>query len=558
VEVEADAAVVVRTRDASDAALAPRAAWRGPAGARRAVILEADDLGLLYAFNEGIRSAYRTGSLTSTCLRANGYAYEHALSEVLPSCPKLGVGVHLCLNEAAPVASPKRVPALLDGAGNLRPGYLWLMRLARTGEGIRQIEVELRAQIEKVAADGVSIDHVNSHQHVHMIPAIFRLTCRLAREYGIRCVRLVRELPYWAGGLRRQWLPYVNTNYVKHLLLNHLARRAELALRGAELHTTDYFVGVRYTARMDVPMVVGGLAAAGPGSVEVLLHPAIGPDARDARYPNPGVERYARSPHRSIELRSLRSRRLAQFLGQEGCMATNFAALADLHDVQRIPTRRPEIEAADRALCRSVELACPPWVSAAAEDSRAFAELLLALTRPGQRVLDVGTGTGILAICLARAGRCAHAVDIAPLAVRTARANAHRNAARVDIRASDLLAAVEGRFDLIAFNPPYGFGPDNVVTSVAKHVLRQVPWVRRSSGTIMPRTVLKYHQELIARLVREAREHLAPGGAILIHAYLSEVRPLCSVLPASASVELLEHDGLAANRTVGMLVRPGE
>jgi hypothetical protein len=71
---------------------------------RRCLILEADDLGLLYAFNEGVLHAYPGGMLTSTRLRANGYAYDHAIHEVLPRCPALGVGLHLCLNEAEPVA----------------------------------------------------------------------------------------------------------------------------------------------------------------------------------------------------------------------------------------------------------------------------------------------------------------------------------------------------------------------------------------------------------------------------------------------------------------------
>src|SRR5262249_32493396 len=157
----------------------------------------------------------------------------------------------------------------------------------------------------------------------------------------------------------------------------------ELALRSAGLHTTDYFVGVNYTAHMDVPMVLGGLAAAGAGSIEVLLHPAIGPDPRDVRYPSPSLQRYVRSPRRGVALTSLRSRRLAEFLRQEGCMATNFAALAELRDADQIPARHPSIAAADHALCRAVELSCPPWVSAAEDDSRAFAELLLSQTQPG-------------------------------------------------------------------------------------------------------------------------------------------------------------------------------
>src|SRR5262245_57209866 len=113
------------------------------ATARRSIILEADDLGLLYAFNEGIRESFQRGSLTSACLRANGYAFQHAINEVLPDCPHLAVGVHLCLNEADPVAARERVGPLLNYDGRLRAGFAWLRRIARAPRGMEAIEHEL-------------------------------------------------------------------------------------------------------------------------------------------------------------------------------------------------------------------------------------------------------------------------------------------------------------------------------------------------------------------------------------------------------------------------------
>lgn len=525
------------------------------ASARRSLILEADDLGLLYAFNEGIRAAYHEGLLTSTCLRANGYAYEHAIKEILPVCPDLGVGIHLCLNEAEPVADRERVPLLLDDCGSLRRGFFWLMKLARTAAGLQQIEIEFRAQIARVLGDGIRVDHLNSHQHVHMIPAIFRLTCRLAREFGIPCVRLVRELPYGAGGLRKHVQPYVNSNFAKRLLLNRLARINEKAASKFGIPTTDYFVGVNYTSDMSTRPVVSGLQAAPYGSVELLLHPAIGPDRRDVRYPTPSLYKYVTARQRGMELRSLRSPKLSDFLRREGWKPMTFGAWARARPASDTPRSTPVVPDDARHVCETVELACPPWVSEAQEDSRVFAQLILTQSSPGQRVLDVGTGTGILAICLAKLGRSVVAVDISAAAVRTARANAARSGVSFECYESDLLTSVQGRFDLIAFNPPYAFRRDNFVTSVARHVLRRVPWIRQHSGLAMPRTVLKYHQQLIAQLMAQAPDHLTPGGAVLLHAYESEVEPLTHVLPDGATVELLQHPQLTTNRTVGMLVR---
>lgn len=74
------------------------------------------------------------------------------------------------------------------------------------------------------------------------------------------------------------------------------------------------------------------------------------------------------------------------------------------------------------------------------------------------RALDMGTGTGVGAVFLARRGWQVVAVDINPEAVRCARANTLLNNLedRIEVRQGDLFGPVEGeRFDLILFNPPF-------------------------------------------------------------------------------------------------------
>lgn len=520
---------------------------------RRCVIIEGDDLGLLYSFNEGIRTAYHEGVLTSTCLRANGYAYEHAVREVLPACPGLGVGVHLCLNEAEPVAPRSEVPNLLEGRGQLRGGYLWLRRLARTRSGLRQIERELRAQIERVVADNIQIDHLNSHQHVHMIPAIFRLTCRLAREYRIGSIRLTREAGYYAGGWRKTLQPWVNTNLLKLLLLNSYARINETAAGNYGLVTTDYFLGVTYTAHMSRTAVLAGLESTPYGCVELLLHPAIGPDPRDRHYPTRSLARYVAAPQRRRELKSLCSDALAGFLQREGWNIMTYSGWSNQVQQHQPRVSTPAVPAAVVEFCNQLPLRCPPWVSEAQADSRAFAQLAVSQTQPGMRVLDVGTGTGVLAISLAHFGCNVTASDVSTLALRTAAANARRQNVSLRRVHSDLLENIHERFDLIAFNPPYNFRPDNFAMNVAKHVVRRMRFVQRNSGLAMPRAVLRFHQQLIERLIQQAPDRLNPGGVLLLHAFESEVAALAKVMPADATYELLRLPR-TDTRTIGMRI----
>ncbi|HYP38812.1 MAG TPA: methyltransferase [Chloroflexia bacterium] len=127
------------------------------------------------------------------------------------------------------------------------------------------------------------------------------------------------------------------------------------------------------------------------------------------------------------------------------------------------------------------------------------------LSRPGvvsptDRVLDVGTGSGIAAIAAARVGaKDVVAVDVNPQAVICAQGNIARMGLRerVDVRESDLFAAVpEEQFDLLVCNPPYFRG---VPANMAEHAYM--------AGA---------DYEWLARFSQEARGHLSAGGRCLM------------------------------------------
>ncbi|HYO51052.1 MAG TPA: methyltransferase [Chloroflexia bacterium] len=127
------------------------------------------------------------------------------------------------------------------------------------------------------------------------------------------------------------------------------------------------------------------------------------------------------------------------------------------------------------------------------------------LSRPGviaptNRVLDVGTGSGIAAIAAARAGaKEVVAVDVNPQAVRCAKDNvAHMGLrGRVEVRESDMFTAVPGeRFDLLVCNPPYFRGVPTNLADGAYMAGADYEWLDRFS--------------------HEARSHLCASGRCLI------------------------------------------
>jgi predicted glycoside hydrolase/deacetylase ChbG (UPF0249 family) len=96
----------------------------------------------------------------------------------------LSIGAHLNVSLGAPL-TPAYPAGLLTERGGFdkrlaRNGATWTDELHR--EAARR---EWRAQIDKLQANGIALDHLDSHHHVHLLKPLFSLALELAREYGL-------------------------------------------------------------------------------------------------------------------------------------------------------------------------------------------------------------------------------------------------------------------------------------------------------------------------------------------------------------------------------------
>jgi methylase of polypeptide subunit release factors len=107
----------------------------------------------------------------------------------------------------------------------------------------------------------------------------------------------------------------------------------------------------------------------------------------------------------------------------------------------------------------------------------------------GRRALDVGTGSGVLALVLARAGARVTATDLSPAALASAAEDAARLGLQIEPVQADLFP--EGRFDLVACNPP---------------------WLPGEAVTPLERAVYDPGGRFLSRFLAEVALHLAPGG----------------------------------------------
>ena len=208
----------------------------------RQLIVTADDVGLDPGMTEGAIRAHREGIVTACSVVANGATFDDAIAR-LRDVPSLEVGVHLTLVEERPLTAmrfPKKYTSFVP---------LYLARAIPT----RAIERELRAQIEKVLATGLTVTHLNGHQHLHLLPRIVRLVKRLAGEYLIEYVRIVNE----KGSTRRYAIA----------ALSALGRRA----KGPG--TNERTIGVAEAGHIsDVVPLLDRIE----GVTELVTHPGVG------------------------------------------------------------------------------------------------------------------------------------------------------------------------------------------------------------------------------------------------------------------------------------------
>jgi len=155
----------------------------------------------------------------------------------------------------------------------------------------------------------------------------------------------------------------------------------------------------------------------------------------------------------------------------------------------------------------------PPLLVPRPETEHLVENVLAHIGDAPARVLDLGTGTGCVAVSIAVNAPQAFVVatDVRAEAVETARENAQRHGVkgRMDFRRGDLFAALEakdGLFDVVCSNPPY-------VEDGAWETLSPVIRLHEDRGAVCggPEGL-----DLTERIIREARQYLKPHGLLAI------------------------------------------
>jgi release factor glutamine methyltransferase len=177
-------------------------------------------------------------------------------------------------------------------------------------------------------------------------------------------------------------------------------------------------------------------------------------------------------------------------------------------------------------------------------ETETLVEIALESVPPAARILDLGTGSGVLIVTLLaeRADATGIAVDIDPAALQVAAANAARHSVerRVIFRQSDWAKAVDGRFDLIVSNPPYV--PADTVAALDPEVR---DWEPRHALTAGPSGLEAYE-----RIAGNLDRLMAPSGTALFEIGFDQGNSVATVFRNSGFGAVDVHSDLSGRDRV--------
>lgn len=265
----------------------------------------ADDYGLNESASARIRQCVARGALNKVSVFPNfDLPDRNGLQNVLLS-------LHLNLVEGKCMAPAAELDLLAEKDGTFRHtfGGLFLHNALHGKRMEAQLYQEIRAQVRffrSLLPPGTPFG-IDSHQHTHMIPAVFRVLLRVLREEKLEPAYLRIPAEPISPFLQTPslWFTYRPVNLIKQWLLTFLWLINKPMLKRFPLPTADFF-GILFSGQMDEPRVRKLLpkfirrAAKTGRDIEVLFHPGY-PEPDEANLNTLAFERFYRSKNRTVE-----------------------------------------------------------------------------------------------------------------------------------------------------------------------------------------------------------------------------------------------------------------
>ena len=231
------------------------------------LIVTADDFGLTHSINEGILMAVREGVVTNINLITTGDAANEAIGIIkYDKIPE--IGVHLALTETRPVTSVRLIASLVDESGSFPATRIEFLRRLFSGKiDMEHVKTELKSQMDKAAHSGARITNLSSHEHLHMIPKIFRIIMDLAKEYKVRYIRVLKK------EIIRP--PFSINKIFRYAVVGYFHPGMEKSFKRSDLKAADHFLGFLDSGAIGEGVLLRMLADIKEGVTELVTHPGF-------------------------------------------------------------------------------------------------------------------------------------------------------------------------------------------------------------------------------------------------------------------------------------------
>ena len=230
------------------------------------ILVNADDFGRHVLINQAVAKGVENGCLRSATLMPGGKAFSDAV-DVAKVHPALGVGIHLTLVNGFPVCDPKAIPSLVTKDGVFLDDYVQFVKRFITGKiDMADVRRELMAQAAKMEKTGLALTHVDSHQHMHMLPGIIDVALDVAESVHLDGMR-ISHTPLFTGfsGSLGQ--------LIGRLGLFTLAEMSQWKANRRHFRTPEHFAGIVAGEAVHEGHFKGIVNHLQPGTTEVMMHP---------------------------------------------------------------------------------------------------------------------------------------------------------------------------------------------------------------------------------------------------------------------------------------------
>jgi len=221
------------------------------------LIINADDFGVFSCVSRGILEAVEAGVVTAVGVMATGQAFG-VVRDLCGLKGRADAGAHLVLTAGEPLTDAMR-KACRHWEGTFPPKGAAAASVLAGRIKVADVATEWRAQIAACKDAGLDLVFLNSHEHIHMLPPLFKLTRQLAAENGIRFVRAPRTALQ---------LPLPVPRLIKGMVFKALAACV------GPCREEPTLLGTGESGRLspaDLARIVGGLSGDGP--FELMCHP---------------------------------------------------------------------------------------------------------------------------------------------------------------------------------------------------------------------------------------------------------------------------------------------